>query len=101
MPSPVAKSVVNGGVAYLLARSPELIEKVSRYDPKIAGEIRIPHTITKLAKKHSGKIAGVVAGGTLISKLPKIKKKVDAGRTGIEINTKDRIKKSKKDKNNK
>lgn len=98
LPVPIGKSIGYGGLAYIAAKSPELINKASREYPNVIGEVRIPEKVSRITKKHSGKIAGAVAGGSLLYQLSKskLKKKIDSGRAGIEINTKDRIKKTKK-----
>lgn len=98
LPVPIGKAVGYGGLAYVAAKSPELINELSRKHPNIIGKIEIPEKISKITKKHSGKIAGGVVAGSLLYQLSKrnLKKKLDSGRTGIEVNTRDRIKKSKK-----
>lgn len=98
LPIPIGKAVGYGGLAYVAAKSPELINKVSREYPNVVGNIRIPEKVSRITRKHSGKIAGAVAGGSFLYQLSKskLKKKIDSGRTGIEINTRDRIKKTKK-----
>lgn len=100
LPVPIGKAAGYGGLAYVVAKSPELINKLSREHPNIIGKIEIPEKVSKITKKHSGKIAGGVAAGSLLYQLSKrnLKKKLDSGRTGIEVNTRDRIKKSKKNK---
>ena len=50
----------------------------------------------RIAKKHTGKIALGVSAASLAPKVPGIYKKVKSARLGAEINTEDRIKKSKK-----
>ena len=96
LPVPVGKSIGYGGLAYLAAKSPEIINELTSKHPEIIGDIKIPDNIAKFTKKHSGKIAGVVAGGSLLYQLSKknLKKKLDSGRTGIEVNTRDRVKKT-------
>jgi hypothetical protein len=90
---PILEGSIAGGVGYLAAKSPKLIEGAARVQ---GVDLRIPPQIKNSLSKHSGKIAvgaGLIAAGRYV---PKIYEQQKAVRTGIEINTKDRLKKSKK-----
>lgn len=97
---PTGKAIKRGGIAalggYLIAKSPEFIER------NAAGyglDVRIPWNVKQGLSKNSKKIAlgaGILGLGSVAAKeVPKIVKKRKAARLGAEINTKDRIKKSK------
>jgi hypothetical protein len=92
---PILEGSIAGGVGYLAAKSPKLIEEAAR----VQGiDVRIPPQIKNSLSKHSGKIAvgaGLIAAGRHV---PKIYEQQKAARTGMEINTRDRLKKSKKEK---
>lgn len=96
LPVPVGKSIGYGGLAYIAAKSPEMINKLTSKHPEIIGDVKIPEKMSKFTKKHSGKIAAAVVGGSLLHQLSKknLKKKLDSARTGIEVNTRDRVKKT-------
>ena len=90
---PILEGAVAGGLGYLTSKSPKLIEELA----KINGiDLKLPSQLKNIASKHSGKIAigaGVVAAGRHI---PKIYGQQKAARTGMEINTRDRLKKKNK-----
>lgn len=98
---PLMRALKYGGGSYLASRfipgdfinsqirgtgikNPELEQKISE--------------ISKKANKNAGKVGLLVGGAVLASKAPKVYKKVKAARLGAEINTKDRLKKMKKNK---
>lgn len=92
---PILEGSIAGGLGYLAAKSPKAIEEVA----KMKGiDLKIPGQIKNAASKNAGKIAigaGVIAAGRHI---PKIYEQHKAVKTGVEINTKDRLKKNKKEK---
>lgn len=92
-PEPIGKAIGYGAVGYGISKFPEYVNKGLDYFQETKDLPKIPEKATRFLKKNSGKIAGSVALGTLIYHSPKIKRKVDAARTGAEINTRDRIKK--------
>lgn len=87
---PLLEGSIAGGIGYVVAKSPKAIEEVARMN---GIGLRIPDHIKYTAPKHAGKIAigaGIIAAGRHI---PKIYEQQKAARTGMEINTKDRLKK--------
>lgn len=98
-PEPIGKAVGYGALAYGATRFPEYINKAMDYHPDTRNLPKIPIKAVKFLKSHSGKIASAVALGNVIYHVPRIKRKVDAAKTGAEINTRDRIKKYNKKEN--
>ena len=94
---PILEGSIAGGVGYLATKSPKFIEGAA----KIQGiDLKIPPQVKNYLSKHSGKIAvgaGLIAAGRYV---PKIYEQQKAVRTGMEINTKNRLEKSKKKKEN-
>ena len=94
---PILKGTLAAVVGYGLAKSPEIVESLARNNNI---NLKIPNSIKKSLGRHSGKIAlgsGLIVAGKHI---PEIYSKHKAVMNGMEINTKDRIRKSKKkDKN--
>ena len=95
---PAWKTIRNGGLAaagaYLIARNPGYIENQIR---RVGiDSIKLPK---EFMRKHAEKIAlgsGLIGAGTILAKEgPRIAKKRKAARLGAEINTKERLKKSK------
>ena len=95
---PSWKTIKRGGLgfagAYLIAKNPEFIENQAR---KVGiNNIKLPK---EFLHKHAGKLAigaAVIGAGSVIAKeAPRILKKRKAARLGAEINTKERLKKSK------
>ena len=97
---PTLKTIKRGGLAfggaYLLSKSPEFIERNAR---GYGLDVRIPGELKSKLSKNSKKIAigaAVIGAGSVIAKeAPRILKKRKAARLGAEINTKERLKKSK------
>jgi len=97
---PTWKTIKRGGLAaagaYLLSKSPEFIERNAR---GYGLDVRIPGELKSKLSKNSKKIAigaAVIGAGSVIAKeAPRVLKKRKAARLGAEINTKERLKKSK------
>lgn len=98
---PLTKAAIAGGLT-LAAGKLIPIEDLPRLGEQALGmplSYEARKGITKagrIAKKHTGKIALGVSAASLAPKVPGIYKKVKSARLGAEINTEDRIKKSKK-----
>jgi hypothetical protein len=92
---PILQGAAAGGVGYAIAKSPKIIESIAKTN---GVDVNVPNSIKKTASKHAGKIAlgaGIITAGKHI---PDIYSKQKAVRTGMEINTRDRIKKKNKKK---
>lgn len=89
---PILKGLISAGGGYILAKSPNVVESLAR---SRGIDLNIPKSIKNLSKKHAGKIAtaaGIITAGKYI---PDIYNKQKSVRTGVEINTKNRLKKQK------
>ena len=101
---PLTKAAIAGGLT-LAAGKLIPIEDLPRLGEQALGmplSYEARKGITKagrIAKKHTGKIALGVSAASLAPKIPRIYKKIKSARLGAEINTEDRIKKSKRNKN--
>lgn len=98
---PLTKAAIAGGLTFAAGKLIP-IEDLPRLGERALGmplSYEARKGITKagrIAKKHTGKIALGVSAASLAPKVPGIYKKVKSARLGAEINTEDRIKKSKK-----
>lgn len=91
------RGVIAGVAGYLISKSPDFIENNAK---NYGLDIKIPQNIKSSLGKNPKKIAigAAVLGATSViaKEAPKIIKKRKAARLGAEINTKERIKKSRK-----
>ena len=92
---PLLEGAIAGGAGYLATKSPGFIESAARMN---GIDVRIPPKAKNILSKHSGKIAAGVGLVTAGRYLPKIYEQQKAVGIGMEINTKDRLKKNKKKK---
>lgn len=93
---PILKGTIAAALGYGLSKSPEIVESLAK---NYNIDVNIPSSVKRALGRHSGKIAlgsGLVVAGKYV---PEIYNKRKAAMTGMEINTRDRIKKSNKKKN--